>query len=160
MYVSSTSRLLSTNSQLSNLSKMGPTFCPFVVIFVLLHVASTAGRILITPAPHFPLPSSATKGFNVKHAALLDQRGFQDCDGGRGVFACQTGTCYSGANGYIRRCSISSCAPRTICFEYGDSAGNICVNKDTDGCLSCSNPARGICYTNLNIENYQSAICW
>jgi hypothetical protein len=52
---------------------------------VLLHVASIAGRILITPAPHFPLPSSATKDFNAKHAALLDQRGFQDCDGGHGV---------------------------------------------------------------------------
>ena len=44
----------STNPQLSKLSKMGPTFCPFVVILVLLHVASTAGRILITLASHFP----------------------------------------------------------------------------------------------------------
>lgn len=148
----------STNSRLSNLLKMGPTFCPFVVILVLLHVASTAGRILITPAPHFPHPSSATKGFNAKHAALLDQRGFQDCDGGHGLFTCQTGTCYSGADGYVRCCSMSSYAPQTICFEYGDSAGSNCVNKDTDGCLSCSNSARRMCYTSLNIENYQSAI--
>lgn len=159
MYVSSTSRLLSTNSQRSNLSKMGPTFCLLVVILVLLHAAPTAGCVLIIPAPHFPLPSSATKGFNAKHAALLDQRGFQDYDGGHGVFACQTGTCYSGADGYVRCCSIrSTCAPRTVCFEYGDPAGSIYVNEDTDGYLFCSNPARGICYTNLNIETYQSAI--
>ena len=125
MYVSSTSRLLYTNSQLSNPSKMGPTFCPFVVTLVLLHVASTAGRILITLAPHFTLPSSATKGFNAKHAALLDQRGFQDCDGGHGICMSSqinmprlnstlltkpsclpNGTCYSGADDYIRCCSM------------------------------------------------------
>ncbi|KAA6412670.1 MAG: hypothetical protein FRX48_03662 [Lasallia pustulata] len=80
-----------------------------------------------------------------------------NCDG-VGTFSCQTGTCYTGLDGFIGCCSVSSCAARTTCYSY-DAASPTSCNPDTGGCLSCQQ-TYPYCVTLTNVlENQYIIYC-
>ncbi|KAF2104408.1 hypothetical protein NA57DRAFT_51235 [Rhizodiscina lignyota] len=142
------------------LHKMAPVIPMLLTLLYALFITQISGHA-ITPAPSLPSQLAERVNLQPHNGTKLAGGGMfanqpslhTNCDG-VGILTCPTGTCYTGLDGYIGCCSVSSCAPRTTCIEYNPNSKADC-DMNTGGCVVCSSAApKCVLLTNDYYDQY------
>ncbi|QIW95948.1 hypothetical protein AMS68_001466 [Peltaster fructicola] len=127
---------------------------PQIIIILLCLGILEPALAYLTITPLRALPHVHSQALDI-FGALQNRAASQDqCDGRE--FFCPTGTCFTyAATGYIGCCSTQLCVPRTRCIEYDPTLTAPPCDRDTGGCLYCSNSDNPYCMTITNVVAHQ-----